>query len=72
MPEVSVVRRGVLINHNYRNLLNDAGYELIHHENVPSLTLISDVDGYLGAFAFFIAMRNACRAIDATVWTCSH
>jgi len=58
MPDISIARKGVLFNHNYRLILERAGYEMTHHQNVTTLALCPDAKDLLGAALFFIARKR--------------
>ncbi|SOE17223.1 hypothetical protein SAMN05877838_2117 [Hoeflea halophila] len=58
MPDISIARKGVLFNHNYRRILERAGYEITHQQNVTTLALCPDEKDLLGAALFFTARRR--------------
>lgn len=58
MKEVSVARKSVLLNHNYKQILSDAGYEVVEFARMDSPALIKTFSDLVGSALFVIARRK--------------
>ncbi|HAT1993461.1 hypothetical protein [Legionella pneumophila] len=56
-PGLSIARKGSLINHNYKKILEYAGYQIISYERIKPHDLWQGVSELLGSSIFVIAKK---------------